>query len=61
MCYRKTTTLTIIVGVLNMIRKRTDKHAYKMAGSPSRYDLQNTAFCGTVPLLRRILSMGLEK
>ena len=55
----KTTTLPVIVGALGMIKKRTDKHIYKITGHSQ--PIQKIALCGTAHLLRRILSIRLKK
>ena len=40
MWYLKTTTVPVILGALGMIKKETDKHIYKIPGSPNLYEIQ---------------------
>ena len=49
--------MLVIMGVLGMIEKRTDKHINKLPGSPSQYEKQNITFYGTAHLLRKVLSI----
>ena len=60
--YFKTTTVPVVVGALDMIKKRIDKHINKVLASPSWFEIQKIiALCGTAHLLRSVLSMWLEK
>ena len=52
--------MTVIMGALCMTKKGTDKHI-KTPSSPSLYEIEKIALCGTAHLLRRVLSMWLEK
>ena len=57
MWHLKTTNMPVIVGALGMIKKGTDKHINKIAGSPSLYEIQKIALSRTAHLLWRVLSM----
>ena len=42
--------MTVIVGVLDMIKKGTNKHIEKIPGSPSLYEILKNALCGAAHL-----------
>ena len=55
MWYLKTITEPVIVGALGVIKKKgTDKNI-RISGSPSQYEIQKIALCGTAHLLKRVL------
>ena len=56
----KTTTVPVILGALGVMKKGTDKCINKIPGSPSFYEIEKIALCGTAHLLRIVLSMWLE-
>ena len=56
MRHLKTDTVSVIVGVLGMMKKWTDKHINSKPGSYSQYEIQKCAICGTDHLYR-VLSM----
>ena len=43
--------MSVIVGAPGMMKKGTDKHIKKIPGSPSFYEIQKIALCGTVILI----------
>ena len=45
MWHLKTNIVPVIVGVLGMMKKGTDKHISKIPDSPSFYELQEIALC----------------
>ena len=45
MWHLKTTMVSVIVGTLGMIKKRTDRHINKIPGSSSLYEIQKIAYC----------------
>ena len=55
-----TTTMPVIVRVLGMIEKGTDKHINNIPGYASLYEIQKIAFCGTAHLFGRELSIWLK-
>ena len=47
-------TSIVIVGALSMIKKGTDKDINKIPESPTKYEIQNNALCGTAHLLQNV-------
>ena len=56
----ETTNLPVIRGILGMTKKTTDKHINRIHSSPSLYEQEKNALCGTAHLLRRLLSMWMK-
>ena len=61
MRHLKTITMPVIVGTFGIIKKGTDKDINKIVSSPSWNEIQKIALCGTAHLLRKVLSIWLEK
>ena len=57
MLHLKTTIVSIIMGTLGMIKKRTDKHTSTIPGRPRLYKIHNIALCGPAHLLKEVLSI----
>ena len=55
MKHLKSTTEPVIVEVLGMIKKGSDKHINKIPDSSSLYEIQKLALCGTPHFFRRVL------
>ena len=61
MWHLKTTTRPVIVEVLGIIKKGTDKHINQRPDYSNPYEMQKHALSGTVDLLRRVLSIWTRK
>ena len=53
----KTVTIPVVIGALDMIKKKTEKHLEKIPGSPNLAEMQKIALTGTAHILRKTLSM----
>ena len=53
----KTVTIPVVVGVLGMFKKGTEKHLEQIAGSPNLAEMQKIAVTSTAHNLRKTLSM----
>ena len=52
--------MSVIVGVLGLIKKGTDKHLIMIPDSPSRYKKHKISLCRTANLSRSILLIGIK-
>ena len=55
MWHLKMTTVSVVDGALVIIKKRADELGNKIPVSPSSYEIQKIALCGTAHLLRRLV------
>ena len=57
MWHLKAIVMPVVVGVFDMIKKKTEAHIKQISGNPSLQELQKIVLNGTAYLLRRVLSM----
>ena len=51
--HMKTVTIPVVIGVLGMIKKSTEKHLEKIPGSQNLGEMQKIARSGTTHILRK--------
>ena len=57
MWHLKAIVISVVVGALGMIKKKTEDHIKRMPAHPCLQELQKIVLIGTAHLLRCVLSM----
>ena len=55
--HMKTVTIPVVIWVLGIIKKGTEKHLEKIRGSPNVAEIQKIALTGTACIQRKTFSM----